>query len=84
MGVDHLFPALDAVCLALREHDPSVRFIDLLDEDIDLISDLDLGTFKVASGNLTLGLVAHIHDDPVIADAHHLTDNDLVFFKIAN
>ena len=82
MGVDHLFPTLDAVRFALGQHDATVFLIDFLDEYVHGVSDGDFSTLEVASGNFTLGFVAHIDDDPVIGNADHLALDNLFFFKI--
>ena len=82
VSLDNLFPALDTIGFALREHDPAVDLIDLLDEDINRVTSVDLSTFEVAERDFPLRLVANVDDDPITADTHHLAGDDLVFLEI--
>ena len=80
MRLDDVFPAANAIGLALAQRDEAIGILDRLDEALDFAAfDHGLGFRELVQRNATLGLVVDIHDDQAVV--LHLDDlalDDLV------
>ena len=84
-GIRNFVPSLHQVSLLFREAQRTGFFRHAVEVHVDLVpfleADYAIHRGELARANHTLGLVAHIHSDPIVADAKYAALDDRALFN---